>query len=62
MATNEAPETSTATASTAPAPDDSRKPDSPSDVSKPAWKYITRKTMREFHVGQCPDLAAGLTY
>ena len=62
MATNEAPETSTAKASTAPAPDDSRKPDSPTDVTKPSWKYIARKTLREFTKDQCPDLAAGLTY
>jgi membrane protein len=62
MATNEAPETSTAKASTAPAPDDSSKPDSPTDVTKPSWKYIARKTLREFTKDQCPDLAAGLTY
>jgi membrane protein len=62
MAANEAPETSTAKASTAPAPDDSSKPDSPTDVTKPSWKYIARKTLREFTKDQCPDLAAGLTY
>ena len=62
MATNEAPETSTAKASTAPAPDDARKPDSPTDVTKPSWKYIAKKTLREFSKDQCPDLAAGLTY
>jgi membrane protein len=62
MATNEAPETSTAKASTAPAPDDASKPDSPTDVTKPSWKYIARKTLREFTKDQCPDLAAGLTY
>lgn len=62
MATKEAPETSTAKAATAPAPDDARKPDSPTDVDKPSWKYIARKTLREFTADQCPDLAAGLTY
>ncbi|MEN8583400.1 YihY/virulence factor BrkB family protein [Burkholderia sp. RS01] len=62
MAPNEAPDTSTAKAATAPAPDDERKPDSPSDVTKPSWKYIARKTLREFTSDQCPDLAAGLTY
>ncbi|MBT2553133.1 YihY/virulence factor BrkB family protein [Arthrobacter sp. ISL-5] len=62
MATKEAPDTSTAKAATAPAPDDERKPDSPTDVSKPSWKYIARKTLREFTSDQCPDLAAGLTY
>jgi membrane protein len=62
MATKDAPETSTAKAGSAPAPDDTRKPDSPTDVDKPSWKYIFRKTMREFTGDQCPDLAAGLTY
>jgi membrane protein len=62
MATKEAPETSTAKAGSAPAPDDARKPDSPPDVDKPSWKYIARKTLREFTADQCPDLAAGLTY
>ncbi|MBT2520278.1 YihY/virulence factor BrkB family protein [Arthrobacter sp. ISL-28] len=62
MATNEAPDTSTAKASTAPAPDDERKPDSPTDLSKPSWKYIAKKALREFSRDQCPDLAAGLTY
>jgi membrane protein len=62
MATKEAPETSTAKAGSAPAPDDSRKPDSPPDLDKPSWKYIARKTLREFTADQCPDLAAGLTY
>lgn len=62
MATKEAPETSTAKAGSAPAPDDARKPDSPTDVDKPSWKYIARKTLREFTADQCPDLAAGLTY
>ncbi|MBT2594262.1 YihY/virulence factor BrkB family protein [Arthrobacter sp. ISL-72] len=62
MATNEAPESSTAKADTAPAPDDERKPDSPTDVTKPSWKYIAKKTLREFSQDQCPDLAAALTY
>ena len=62
MATKEAPETSTAKAASAPAPVDARKPDSPTDVEKPSWKYIARKTLREFTADQCPDLAAGLTY
>jgi membrane protein len=62
MATKEAPETSTAKAGSAPAPDDARKPGSPTDVDKPSWKYIARKTLREFTADQCPDLAAGLTY
>ncbi|WP_237393924.1 YihY/virulence factor BrkB family protein [Pseudarthrobacter sp. ATCC 49987] len=55
-------ESSTAKARTAPAPDDSRKPDSPTDVTRPSWKYIAKKTLREFTKDQCPDLAAALTY
>lgn len=62
MATQDASETSTAKAGQAPAPDDSRKPDSPTDVSKPSWRYIAKKTFREFTKDQCPDLAAALTY
>lgn len=55
-------ESSTAKARTASAPDDSRKPDSPTDVTRPSWKYIAKKTLREFTKDQCPDLAAALTY
>lgn len=58
----ETQESSTAKARTAPAPDDSRKPDSPTDVTKPSWKFIAKKTLREFTKDQCPDLAAALTY
>ncbi len=53
---------STAKARTAPAPEDARKPDNPGDVTKPSWKYIAKKTLREFTKDQCPDLAASLTY
>ena len=60
--TAETGESSTAKARTAPAPDDARKPDSPADVTKPSWKYIAKKTLREFTKDQCPDLAAALTY
>lgn len=62
MAAQDSSETSTAKAEQAPAPDDSRKPDSPTDVTKPSWKYIAKKTLREFNKDQCPDLAAALTY
>ncbi|WP_332762264.1 YihY/virulence factor BrkB family protein [Pseudarthrobacter sp.] len=62
MAAHDSPETSTAKAGSAPAPDDSRKPDSPTDVTKPSWQYIAKKTFREFSKDQCPDLAAALTY
>ncbi|MEO8282180.1 MAG: YhjD/YihY/BrkB family envelope integrity protein [Pseudarthrobacter sp.] len=62
MAAHDSSETSTAKAGQAPAPDDNRKPDSPTDVTKPSWKYIAKKTLREFSKDQCPDLAASLTY
>ena len=62
MATHNTSETSTAKAAQAPDPNDARKPGSPRDLEKPAWKYITRKTLREFSKDQCPDLAAALTY
>jgi membrane protein len=62
MATHDASETSTAKAGQAPDPNDSRKPDSPRDLDKPNWKYIAKKTLREFNKDQCPDLAAALTY
>jgi membrane protein len=38
------------------------KPDSPTDLSKPSWKYIVGKSVREFSKDQCTDLAAALTY
>lgn len=44
------------------APDDSRKPDSPTDIEKPSWKYVIKRTVREFSRDQCTDLAASLTY
>lgn len=47
---------------TAPDPEDERKPDSPTDITKPSWVYILRKTLREFSSDQCTDLAASLTY
>lgn len=39
-----------------------RLPDSPTDLSKPSWAYVARKTLREFSRDQCTDLAAALTY
>ena len=62
MATHDDSETSTAKAGQAPDPNDGRKPGSPRDLDKPSWKYITKKTLREFSKDQCPDLAAALTY
>jgi membrane protein len=62
MATQDSSETSTAKAGQAPDPNDTRKPDGPTDVDKPSWKYILKKTLREFSKDQCADLAAALTY
>lgn len=53
---------STTKAQTAPDPEDPRKPDDPTDMSKPGWKYALRRTVREFSHDQCTDLAAALTY
>jgi membrane protein len=38
------------------------KPDSPTDLEKPSWIHVGRKTLREFSKDQCTDLAAALTY
>ncbi len=38
------------------------KPDSPTDLDKRSWKYVLRKTVREFSEDQCTDKAAALTY
>ncbi|MEE6272288.1 YihY/virulence factor BrkB family protein [Georgenia wangjunii] len=43
-------------------PEDGRKPDGPTDLTKPSWGYTLRKTLREFGKDQCTDLAAALTY
>lgn len=48
--------------SQAPDPDDPRKPDDPTDLHKQSWKYVARKTMREFTADECTDIAAALTY
>jgi membrane protein len=45
-----------------PDPDAPGKPDSPTDLTKASWRYVARKTMREFGKDECTDLAAALTY
>lgn len=47
---------------TAPHPDDERKPKSPSDLRKDAWKVGFKRALQEFGRDQCTDLAAALTY
>ncbi|GAA4283889.1 YihY/virulence factor BrkB family protein [Brevibacterium daeguense] len=46
----------------APHPEDDRKPDDPTELTKPSWKYVLRTTIREFSADGCTDIAAGLTY
>jgi membrane protein len=45
-----------------PDPDAPGKPDSPTDLAAPSWRYALRRTLREFGRDQCTDLAAALTY
>jgi membrane protein len=45
-----------------PEPDDDVKPASPTEITKPSWMYVLRKTAREFSGDGCTDLAAALTY
>ena len=45
-----------------PEPDDPRKPDDPTDLTKRSWGYVLRKTVREFSSDGCLDLAAALVY
>ena len=54
--------TARATPRNAPDPEASGKPDSPDDLHKRSWKYVLRKTIREFSSDQCTDIAASLTY
>lgn len=37
-------------------------PDSPTDLHARSWKYVLRKTVREFGTDQCTDIAASLVY
>ncbi len=43
-------------------PDTTETPDSPAKLSKESWRYILRRTVREFSKDQCTDLAAALVY
>lgn len=61
MASSDA-DVDTISKSDAPDPDDPRKPDSPTDLTKPSLLFVLRKTAREFGQDQCTDLAAALTY
>ncbi|MCE1177729.1 MAG: YihY/virulence factor BrkB family protein [Micrococcales bacterium] len=54
--------TSSIKAETAPHQDDPRKPDSPTDLHKPSWKFTFKNAWAQFQKDQCTDLAAALTY
>jgi membrane protein len=45
-----------------PEPDASGKPTSLKQITTQSWRYLLRRTVREFFRDECPDLAAGLTY
>lgn len=46
----------------APEPEDDSKPDSPAHLHGSSWKYIFKRSIREFSRNKCTDLAASLTY
>ena len=46
----------------APEPEDGSKPDSPVRLHASSWKYIFKRSIREFSRNKCTDLAASLTY
>ncbi len=46
----------------APEPEDDSKPDSPAHLHGSSWKYVFKRSIREFSRNKCTDLAASLTY
>lgn len=38
------------------------KPEGPTDLKRRSWRFVLKKTVREFMTDQCTDIAAGLTY
>ena len=46
----------------APDPEHDAKPDSPAEIEAPSWRYVLKRTVREFSSDQCTDIAASLTY
>lgn len=46
----------------APHPEDPRKPDNPTDIKPPNWRFVLKNAVREFGDDQMSDAAAGLTY
>ncbi|MGL5929584.1 MAG: YihY/virulence factor BrkB family protein, partial [Dermatophilaceae bacterium] len=49
-------------AETAPHEDAGGKPDSPTELRAPTWRFTVRSAVAEFQRDQCTDLAAALTY
>lgn len=45
-----------------PHPDEDIKPKSPTELDARSWKFVLRKTVREFSEDQCTDQSAALTY
>jgi membrane protein len=45
-----------------PDPEDPRKPDAPTDLSKRSWFGVVKRTVTEFKEDDCTDWAAALTY
>jgi membrane protein len=45
-----------------PDPDDPRKPDDPTDLTRSSWTGVVKRTFREFKQDDCTDWAAALTY
>jgi membrane protein len=45
-----------------PEPDDPRKPDTPADLTRAAWRGVLKRTVLEFKQDDCTDWAAALTY
>jgi membrane protein len=45
-----------------PEPEDPRKPDRPTDLSRRTWIGVMKRTFREFKQDDCTDWAAALTY
>jgi membrane protein len=62
MSEQDSSEQSQVKATTAPDPDDPRKPSLPTDLNRPTRKFILKNTVREFLDDECTDVAAALTY
>ncbi len=57
-----APEAEPRRPGAAPDPNDSRKPDAPTDLHASSWRFALKRSFSEFSDDQCTDLAAALTY